>query len=695
MYKNKLTAVLLAVSILFSSAAPPTALAAGEITARTVKLHSTEIADGALTIYIREGTPSDVFVPIDTAARLTRCSVTADGDRYTLSHAKGIREIIIDLGAKTLTENGFTYGIEAARQDGTALVSMYPLLVYLGAVCEVENDTLLVIMPQSTFWEAYSFTLEKKMNVSLYSESDRNLRVALDLIVDFMSPSGQNPIEILLWGESERDAVYEVLKTNIYSYPTVVTAAQRSSARRTGALKGALEAFGYANNFYDDVFEFLDMLADSHHKEMVDAIFSFKPGVVNYAEELEKLELVTESQKAAIDSWNKSDAISAALALLNICALSAERLSIEPLAVQSMKRAWSEELLREAVDRRPKSDYIDAVRIVCEELSSAGAIVKTAVIDEMLDLAIDKGMEGGAKAVLDMMGAVSGPVMLSVELGGIVSEVVGRSPIGKYTPFSMIPASEADLRAIMAAEFYDQTWSILSGYVSLHGGAALFSADVQQNIYDIYMTMLRASLLHFESRIKYSEARMVPSEDLSRLKYRASAIAYTIYLLNNTSCKAAPRPDTLASATALFNAAALELGATAAPQDSGENETAVGAIVSGDEIPWITVEFDERNCLIVEIADDFTMGEIEIGLRKTTGLIANNLSATVVIRDESGALWGEVKVYNGDIVGIGPGRGRYSVYVREKNAILAGMNLALGLEWTILSGNDATIRLMT
>ncbi|MDR1328442.1 MAG: hypothetical protein LBK23_02445 [Oscillospiraceae bacterium] len=693
-YRSKAAAVLLAASLLLSLAAPSAALAEDGITVRMVKLYSTEIIDGALMIYVREGAQPDIFVPIDTAARLTRCTVSSDGDRYTLSHAKGMRAITIDLNAETLTEGGATYNIEAERHNGIAMVSMYPLLTYLGAVCEVKNDTLSVVMPQSTFWEAYSFILEKKMNVSLYSDSDRNIRVVCDLLIDFIFPSGRNPIEILLEGESERDAIYEVLKADIYGYTTVQSATQRRSARRTGALNKLSEGLGYINDGYGDAFDWLGMLVDANSKEMLDAIFSFNPGVVNYAEELKKLELVTESRKAAIARWNKSDVVSVALILVNICALSVERSGIEPLAVESMKRAYSEELLKDAAEPQPKSDYVDAVKEVCEELSSTGEIVKTAAIEAIEDFLIDKILEEGAKKVLDMMGAASGGVMLSVELGGIVSEIIGRSPIGKYTPFSMIPASEADLMAIMSSEFYEQTWSILSGYVNRHGDEALFSADVQQNIYDVYMTMLRASLLHFESRVKYSEAQMVAPKDLPELKRRASAIAYAIDMLNNTACKAAPRPDTLGSETALFNAVVLEADESALSPNSGEAEAEVGTVVSGEEIPWITVEYDEKKCLIVEITDDFTIGEIEIGLRKTTGLIANDLSATAVVRDENGTLLFEQKVRNGDIVSIGPGRGNYNVCVREKNAILAGANLAIGLEWTILSSSDAIIKIL-
>jgi hypothetical protein len=165
-------------------------------------------------------------------------------------------------------------------------------------------------------------------------------------------------------------------------------------------------------------------------------------------------------------------------------------------------------------------------------------------------------------------------------------------------------------------------------------------------------------------------------------------------MLNNTACRAAPRPDTLGSETALFNAAVLEADESALSPNSGEAEAEAGTVVSGEEIPWITVEYDERKRLIVEITDDFTIGEIEIGLRKTTGLIANNLSATAVIRDENGTLLFEQKVYNGDIVSIGPGRGNYNVCVREKNAILAGANLTIGLEWTILSSSDAIIKIL-
>ncbi|OLN31726.1 stalk domain-containing protein [Desulfosporosinus metallidurans] len=509
-----------------------------ELKEYSLKLIGTSISDENVSVFQANGR---MMMSIKDVAKITRCELNSQGDVFTLKHAKGLRTIKLDVGKQTLTENGEEYKIYIVRHDNTILVPVYSILTYLGAYCSTDsaNASLIVCMPLQTFWEAYAFTSEQKMNVTNYSDTTKNIRVVCDLIVDFLATSsGQSMGSIIIDGVDESSAVYAALEADINKYQSVKSATQ-ARAKKFNDVTRTLSTLEKTQNAG---FDLLFLLDDANRKQAYDAIYSFS----RRSDQLQSYKNFQDTIKNR-DSFKNAYkgvgySIDASLLLVDTFTAVYDRMQIDSTAKDAFSNTFSADTLEVAGNPALNGNYLSAARSTSKTLSSSTNTVTGTFFEKATDLAADKSIEFGLKNVVVAFGASPGtPLLLSVEIGGIVDNLLAYSPVGKYTPFSMIPASEADLMAILSSGYYEQARLVMAGLAKKAESEKLHNAETMKLLYDSYMLLLRFSLIHYESLIKYAEYQNIDSAVKANQEQRAEAIAKTIDELNH--CNPAPIPN--------------------------------------------------------------------------------------------------------------------------------------------------------
>ena len=500
-----------------------------EVQKYSVSLICTSISDNSISVYVKNDL---VLMSIGDVARITRCEVSEENGVYTLRHGNGMRSIELNLFSQTLVENEEQYSINLVQYADTLLVPAFSMLTYLGADCSFDSDnsSLCIYMPMKTFWEVLSFTQENIMNPQVKEETWKKVSIVGSLIVDMMAPlSGRSVWEILfLGGADESSAVYAALEADITKYPSVDSNLQERATK----LNDIAKTLGIAKKFQDAQFDLTSLYEDELFRQAYKAIFSLKK--TDQAECLNAFQTALQQQadfKKA--SAEYGDALSVALFILDTFTTTYDRLNIERTAADALIETFSKETLDAAGDPDLDETYLDSLQNVSDTLESDDRTIAHTF------------MEKSAELVADTFGSyiekkLPASVFLSIELAGLVIEVLGRSPIGKFTPFAEIPRSEADLKAILSADLYLQTVLVFNGLVEKAASAKYHDADTLQKFYYSYLLLLRFSLVHYESLIECAETEMFEPKNKSALEQKADAIASTIDRLN--CCSPDPIP---------------------------------------------------------------------------------------------------------------------------------------------------------
>lgn len=527
-----------------------------ELIEHKIKLIGTSVSDESVSVFQANGS---LMMSIKDVAQITRCELNSQGDVFTLKHAKGLRTIKLDVGKQTLTENGEEYKIYIVRHDNTILVPVYSILTYLGAYCSTDsaNASLIVCMPLQTFWEAYAFTFEQKMNVTNYSDTTKNIRVVCDLIVDFLATSsGQSMGSIIIDGVDESSAVYAALEADINKYQPVKSATQA----RAKKLNDVSRTFSSLKKTQNVGFDLLFLLDDANRKQAYDAIFSFS----RRSDQLQSYKNFQDTIKNR-DSFKNAYKgvgylIDASLILVDTFTSIYDRIQIDSTAKDALSNTFSVDTLESAGNPALNGNYLSTARSTSKTLSSSTNTVTGTFFEKATDFVADKCIEFGLTNVVEAFGASSGtPLLLSVEVGGIIDNLLANSPIGKYTPFSMIPASEADLMAILTSDYYEQARLVMAGLAKKAESEKMHNAKTMKLLYDSYMILLRFSLIHYESLIKYAENQNIESSAKTKLEQRSEAIAKTIDELNHCNPALIPKLSDLNSQSASFDEAVKNL----------------------------------------------------------------------------------------------------------------------------------------
>jgi hypothetical protein len=524
----KAISVFLIVALLTIILPVPTIYAANELKEYSIEVVGTNGYSENVPLFLIN---NKIMIPIKTVAKITRCELSINGDEYVLKHAKGIRTIKLDANKQTLTENGESYKTYIVEHNGTILVQAYTILTYLGANCRVDNSSssLMVYMPLRTFWEAYEFTYEKKMNVISYGSNTKNINVACDLMVDFFAKlTPQSAWSNIMGGPDESSAVYEALEADIYKYQSVELGTQERAIK----LKESTEILSPLKDMSDSEFD-LDLLLsidDESRSQAYDAIYSFKRRKDQFQDNkyLQNTIKGRESYKKVSESF--SDKVGLSLLAVDIFTAVYDSFQIDSTAKDSLSNTFSADTLSSAGNLSLDATYLDAARKTSNTLASPTNTLINAATEKSTDYVMSKCLSLGLEKTVSSFGATA---LLSIDIGKIVINQLADLPYSKYTPFAQIHSSEADLMAILSSEYYKQTWLVMNGLADKTTEEKFHNAKTMQKLYDSYMLLLRFSLVHYESRIKYCESQFAEPSGKAELVQRAESIAKAIDDLNH------------------------------------------------------------------------------------------------------------------------------------------------------------------
>jgi len=470
-------------------------------------------------VYVYENT---VMMSIQDIARMTRCTLSIDDNVYTMQHANGMRIISVDPAMQTISENDEQYEIMAVEYNDKLLVPAYRVLTYLGAECSYDatSQSFCVAMPLHTFWETLSFSRENRMYPLVRDETWKNVSIVCDLIVDVMAPlSGRSLWEILfLGGADEKSAVYEALLVDITKYESV----QANMEARRQKLNDVASALSIAKKFQDAQYDLSAFLNEESMTDFYSAIYALK--------KTERIKLFTTYQstmKSRIDfeaaSKDYNSAVNLALFILDTFTTTLDRLQIDEVTALALIRTFSQDSIRAAGDPSLDETYLSALKEVSSTVSSSSNIVADTFMEKSASLVVNKFGSAIEKKVLPSK------LALSLELAGLIAEVVGRLPyVGKYTPFGEVSRAEADLKSILTADLYLQTNLIYEGIANKAAEEKYHEATTMQQLYDAYMMLLRFSLVHFESLAQHAENTLILQDAKEKLAENADAIASVI-----------------------------------------------------------------------------------------------------------------------------------------------------------------------
>lgn len=172
------------------------------------------------------------YADIEDICLLTGYTVVTDSPKSD-THSiimKGLRRVGISKSNGELIDNlaqKYSQRINQIEYNGKFLCEMVPLLKYLGATCSVYNGILVVAMPAFNLWEASTATFDLPALLRSIALPRVNYNVGLSLSIDMLMDmldaiNGHG----LLGFDAElhkKDALYEVLRTNINEYSSVKT----------------------------------------------------------------------------------------------------------------------------------------------------------------------------------------------------------------------------------------------------------------------------------------------------------------------------------------------------------------------------------------------------------------------------------------------------------------------------------------
>jgi hypothetical protein len=399
-----------------------------------------------------------VMMPIETVAEITRSAWSKAEDVYRLKHAGGLRTVELNVTKQTLTENGETYNTFLVEHDGTLLVPTYEVLTYLGAYCHVDEGTsrVRVLMPLRTFWEAYMFTFEKKMNVTSYE--NKNFDIACDLIVDFFAPmNGQGIWSILSDGADETRAVYAALEVETLPYPSVGAATLERTQKLNGLMENLISPF---DKTVGKGFDLLFLSEEETRSQIFDVIFSIKnrklqeQSYTSYQKVLQERESFKKMYKSSAESFDYF------LLMIDTMTTVYDRLQIDSSTKDALKNTFAPSTLSLAKEPSLNGIYLDAARKTINTMDTVTNTFIDTTMVKTTDFILDKCLAVGVEETLTGMGST---LNLTYGLYGIAMKALAEQPYAKYTPFGAVLESEADLMAILSSEYYHQVLLVMGG----------------------------------------------------------------------------------------------------------------------------------------------------------------------------------------------------------------------------------------
>ncbi len=182
---KKIISIFLAILFLFSACVISPMAEQDSILPYTVEVVSSEFIYDTCLIYV--DAHGQYYMSIEDIARYTRSSYEEQYDKATLVH--GTRCISLDAIQQKVSEFGRFTHLDMLIQDEGIFVHAAPILSYLGATCELEDNRLIIDMPAYTLWETMLLVGTEQYILkedTFNSEFDVKFRLFWNWIAKFM-----------------------------------------------------------------------------------------------------------------------------------------------------------------------------------------------------------------------------------------------------------------------------------------------------------------------------------------------------------------------------------------------------------------------------------------------------------------------------------------------------------------------------
>lgn len=190
------------------------------------------------------------LMDISDISRYTRTSISNSEKTTLLTH--GTRNITIDISNSKVSEDGINFDIETYQMGNKPLIHAFPILTYLGAECDIEDNRLVINMPQSTIWEGLIrssnenyFTLE-----TFGGELEQNTRLILNGILKIL----ESGLSSALFDNAMKDALIEAMQIDPLKYNGSWEIKEKTDERYSSMISAMIAANDFSPDF-NEVFD--------------------------------------------------------------------------------------------------------------------------------------------------------------------------------------------------------------------------------------------------------------------------------------------------------------------------------------------------------------------------------------------------------------------------------------------------------
>ena len=190
------------------------------------------------------------LMDISDISRYTRTSISNSEKTTLLTH--GTRNITIDISNSKVSEDGINFDIETYQMGNKTLIHAFPILTYLGAECDIEDNRLVINMPQSTIWEGLIrssnenyFTLE-----TFGGELEQNTRLILNGILKILECG----LSSALFDNAIKDALIEAMQIDPLKYNGSWEIKEKTDERYSSMISAMIAANDFSPDF-NEVFD--------------------------------------------------------------------------------------------------------------------------------------------------------------------------------------------------------------------------------------------------------------------------------------------------------------------------------------------------------------------------------------------------------------------------------------------------------
>lgn len=468
--------ISVALAVIFIFSAVPTGFASESATDEHVDYYQvpvfgSEYSNETTAIYGIEG---KYYISISDAAMFTRFLYDENDSEIILS--QGVRGISINKATGHLVDCDIVDqgNIVLKYYEGRYLCEAIPMLTYLGAdISIIEDRALLIVMPNTTLWEALmpDYT-DYYFNVAeLYGGKNQVcFSLAIDILADLLNGINWHEAPDYTGARIEA-ALTEILKVDMMKYSTAKTNAANQNQKNNSFID---------NESYQELFDTSVDLYD----QLTSAAELYK-STVYYAkitrnDKLWRKYLLQGNIEDAVDLFREtSDQINDSIATENNLQiadnmgliLGASKVAFDTVvtSIDMMNYDADTKFLLKNCINSQICDYtgydvqwINEATRLSDKLSSNASIITSAAFDNLADFAVDLAIDKGILAAVEAFSASANIYMTALSLSQFITSILYHDLFEAYNAdmnaiwLSVIQYDIASMASIMLLKERDE-----------------------------------------------------------------------------------------------------------------------------------------------------------------------------------------------------------------------------------------------